>query len=156
ISNLSGASGTNSKMDDIQASVLLGKLPRLDAAIARRAELATEYTELLRNVPGVLRLPTVVERGVTAEPVYYVYVIEVERRDALVEPLPRAGMGPEVSSPPPLHLQPSSAGHGHGRGDFPNAEAACERTVALPFPPALSLEDVHRVCEVIRHFYTGD
>ncbi|MET8685376.1 DegT/DnrJ/EryC1/StrS family aminotransferase [Streptomyces sp. NPDC004732] len=155
ISNLSGASGTNSKMDDIQASVLLGKLPRLDAAIDRRTELAAVYTELLSDMPGVTRLPTVVDRGVTADPVFYVYVIEVERRDALVEHLTREGVGTEVFYPIPLHLQPCFAELGHQRGDFPNAEAACERTVALPFHPDLALDDMHRVCEAIRRFYTG-
>ncbi|MEU6820917.1 DegT/DnrJ/EryC1/StrS family aminotransferase [Streptomyces atriruber] len=155
ISNLSGASGTNSKMDDIQASVLLGKLPRLDAAIDRRTELAAVYTELLSDMPGVLRLPTVVDRGVSADPVFYVYVIEVERRDALVEHLTREGIGTEVFYPIPLHLQPCFAELGHHRGDFPNAEAACERTVALPFHPDLTLDDMHRVCDAIRRFYTG-
>ncbi|SMF50745.1 DegT/DnrJ/EryC1/StrS aminotransferase family protein [Streptomyces sp. Amel2xC10] len=155
ISNLSGASGTNSKMDDIQASVLLGKLPRLDAAIARRAELAAAYTELLSGVPGVLRLPTVTVRDVPADPVFYVYVIEVERRDALVEHLTREGVGTEVYYPTPLHLQPCFAELGHRRGDFPHAEAACERTVALPFHPDLGLDDVQRVCEAVRRFYTG-
>ncbi|MFH8611456.1 DegT/DnrJ/EryC1/StrS family aminotransferase [Streptomyces sp. NPDC018029] len=155
ISNLSGASGTNSKMDDIQASVLLGKLPRLDAAIDRRRELAAVYTELLSDMPGVLRVPTVVDRGVPADPVFYVYVIEVERRDALVEHLTREGIGTEVFYPIPLHLQPCFAELGHRRGDFPNAEAACERTVALPFHPDLALDEVHRVCEAVRRFYTG-
>ena len=55
ISNLSGVSGTNSKMDDLQAAVLLAKLDRLDRDIARRAELAAAYGERLRDVPGVLR-----------------------------------------------------------------------------------------------------
>ncbi|WP_055523817.1 DegT/DnrJ/EryC1/StrS family aminotransferase [Streptomyces graminilatus] len=155
ISNLSGASGTNSKMDDIQASVLLGKLPRLDAAIARRAELAAAYTEALSGVPGILRLPTVAVRDVPADPVFYVYVIEAERRDALVEHLTREGIGTEVYYPTPLHLQPCFAELGYRRGDFPHAEAACERTLALPFHPDLGLDDVHRVCEAVRRFCTG-
>ncbi|MFW6692213.1 DegT/DnrJ/EryC1/StrS family aminotransferase [Streptomyces sp. MAR4 CNX-425] len=155
ISNLSGASGTNSKMDDIQASVLLGKLPRLDDAIARRAELAAAYTELLTGVPGILRLPTVAVREVPADPVFYVYVIEAERRDALVEHLTREGIGTETYYPTPLHLQPCFAELGYRRGDFPHAEAACERTVALPFHPDLGLDDIQRVCEAVRRFYTG-
>ncbi|MFE2041602.1 DegT/DnrJ/EryC1/StrS family aminotransferase [Streptomyces sp. NPDC059477] len=155
ISNLSGSSGTNSKMDDIQASVLLGKLPRLDAAIARRAELAAAYTERLRDVPGILRLPTVIDREGRGEPVFYVYVIEAERRDELVAHLTREGIGTEVYYPTPLHLQPCFAELGHRRGDFPHAEAACERTVALPFHPDLALDDVDRVCEVITRFYRG-
>ncbi|MGP4111162.1 DegT/DnrJ/EryC1/StrS family aminotransferase [Streptomyces sp. 4N509B] len=155
ISNLSGASGTNSKADDLQAAVLLGKLPRLDAAIARRAELAAAYTERLRDVPGVTRLPTVVPREAATNPVYYVYLVEVERRDALVEHLTRQGIGTEVYYPTPLHLQPCFAHLGHRPGDFPHAEAACARTVALPFHPDLALADVDRVCEAVSDFYRG-
>ncbi|MEV6670581.1 DegT/DnrJ/EryC1/StrS family aminotransferase [Streptomyces sp. NPDC051162] len=156
ISNLAGASGTNSKMDDIQAAVLLGKLPRLDGAIARRAELARAYTERLRGVPGVLRLPAVVRREAVAEPVFYVYVIEVERRDELVTHLAHEGVGTEVYYPTPLHLQPAFAGLGHRPGDFPHAEAACAHTVALPFHPDLSLTDVDRVCDAVSRFYGGN
>ena len=155
ISNLSGASGTNSKMDDVQACVLLGKLPYLDGDIARRAQLADAYTERLRSVPGVLRLPTVVKREVEAAPVFYVYLIEVERRDELVAHLTRHGIGTEVYYPSPLHLQPCFAELGYRRGDFPHAEAACDHAVALPFHHDLDESEMDRVCDVISDFYTG-
>nr|WP_260216584.1 DegT/DnrJ/EryC1/StrS family aminotransferase [Streptomyces gossypii] len=156
ISNLSGVSGTNSKMDDLQAAVLLGKLPQLDAAIARRAELARAYTERLRGVEGVLRLPAVVERDVPADPVCCAYVIEADRRDALVGHLTAQGIGTEVYYPTPLHLQPCFAGLGNRLGDFAHAEAAAERTVALPCYPDLSTAAVDRVCDAIRRFYAAN
>jgi len=155
ISNLSGVSGTNSKMDDIQAAVLLAKLTRLDQDIARRAELAAAYDERLRDVPGVLRTPVVAQREDETNPVFYVYLIEVEDRDALAAHLADQGVGTEIYYPTPLHLQPCFADLGHRPGDFPNAEAACARTVALPFYPDLTIDDVDRVCDVIRAFYTG-
>lgn len=147
--------GVNSKMDDLQAAVLLAKLPRLRQDIARRAELAAAYTERLADVPGVLRLPTVVERGVPTEPVFYVYLIEVEQRDGLARFLARHGVGTETYYPTPLHLQPCFADLGYRRGDFPHAEAACERTLALPLYPDLSLDDVDMVCDLVRRFGTG-
>jgi len=152
ISNLSGTSGTNSKMDDIQAAVLLAKLSRLDADIAERARLAAAYTERLRDMPGVLRLPAVVTRAVPTDPVYYVYLIEVERRDELAAHLTEAGVGTEIYYPRPLHLQPCFADLGYREGDFPNAEAACERALALPFYPGLALTQVDRVCDAIHSF----
>ncbi|WP_460397049.1 DegT/DnrJ/EryC1/StrS family aminotransferase [Actinophytocola sediminis] len=155
ISNLSGRSGTNSKMDDIQACVLMGKLPHLDTNITRRAALAEAYTERLRAVPGVLRLPSLAKREVRSDPVFYVYAIEVENRDGLVEHLTRHGIGTEVYYPSPLHLQPCFAHLGYRRGDFPNAEAACERAVALPFYQDLTDDEVDRVCAAISAFYTG-
>lgn len=155
ISNLSGVSGTNSKMDDLQAAVLLAKLGHLDEDIARRAELAAAYTERLRDIPEILRLPTVVPREAETNPVFYVYLIEVEERDALEAHLTAAGIGTEVYYPTPLHLQPCFTDLGHQEGDFPNAEAACRRTIGLPFYPDLTQAAMDRVCDTIRRFFTG-
>ncbi|WP_419992795.1 DegT/DnrJ/EryC1/StrS family aminotransferase [Streptomyces boninensis] len=155
ISNLSGASGTNSKMDDLQAAVLLAKLERLDADIARRATLAAAYTERLSGIPGVLRLPAIVERGVPTDPVFYVYEIETERRDELVAHLTARGIGTDTYYPIPLHLQPCFAGHGHREGDFPVAEAASAHAVALPFFPDLTEEQLDYVTGTIRDFFDG-
>jgi UDP-2-acetamido-2-deoxy-ribo-hexuluronate aminotransferase len=155
ISNLSGVSGTNSKMDDLQAAVLLAKLDQLDEVITRRAALAAAYTERLRDIPEILRLPTVVPRDAETNPVYYVYLIEVEERDALEAHLTKAGIGTEVYYPTPLHLQPCFADLGHKEGDLPNAEAACRRTIGLPFYPDLTEAAMDRVCDAIRGFFTG-
>ncbi|PPK64070.1 DegT/DnrJ/EryC1/StrS family aminotransferase [Actinokineospora auranticolor] len=147
--------GFNSKMDDIQAAVLLAKLERLDADIARRGELAAAYTERLRGCPGVRRLPTVVERDVDTTPVFYVYLVEVDHRDTLAAYLAAHGVGTETYYPVPLHLQPCFAELGHRRGDFPVAEAACARTLALPLYPDLTDFQVDRVCALIRAFFGG-
>lgn len=155
ISNLSGVSGTNSKMDDLQAAVLMAKLTRLDRDIARRAELAAAYSERLRDLPGVRQVPTVVPRRNETNPVWYVYVVEVERRDALVEHLTARGIGTETYYPSPLHLQPCFADLGYRPGQFPAAEAACRHTVALPLYPDLAHDDVDVVCDAIRDFYAG-
>lgn len=155
ISNLSGASGTNSKMDDIQAAVLMAKLPRLDEDIAARARLAQAYHERLSGLPGILRLPTVVERAVPTDAVFYVYEIEVERRDELVAHLASRGIGTETYYPIPLHVQPCFAHLGYGPGDFPVAEAACASAVALPFYPDLTGEQLDTVVAAIRDFFTG-
>jgi dTDP-4-amino-4,6-dideoxygalactose transaminase len=155
ISTETAIPGMNSKMDDIQAAVLLAKLTRLDRDIARRDELARAYGERLRGVPGIIRLPEVVEREPDSSHVFYVFLIEVERRDALVDHLARLGVGTEVYYPVPLHLQPCFAELGYSRGDFPHAEAASERAVALPFYPDLTVDQIDRVCEAVRAFYTG-
>ncbi|WP_223281006.1 DegT/DnrJ/EryC1/StrS family aminotransferase [Streptomyces antnestii] len=152
ISTETTQAGQNSKADDIQAAVLLAKLDRLDADIARRAELAAAYTERLATVPGILRLPTVVARTSATNPVYYVYLIEVRHRDALAAFLAQRGIGTETYYPVPLHRQPCFAQLGYDEGDFPHAEAACRRTLALPFHPDLTMDQVDHVCETIRAF----
>lgn len=147
--------GTNSKMDELQAAILLAKLGRLDRDIATRARLAAAYDERLAGVPGILKLPKAVARDAETEPVFYVYLIEVERRDELEAHLTRSGIVTETYYPIPLHLQPCFADLDYRAGDFPNAEAACTRTIALPFYPDLTLDDVDRVCGAVRDFYDG-
>lgn len=155
ISNLSVISGVNSKMDDIQAAVLLAKLARLDAAIARRRELAQLYSERLPGIPGVLRVPAISLRPVPVNPVWYAYLIEVAQRDNLAAHLASRGIGTETYYPQPLHLQPCFADLGYSRGDFPNAEAACAQTIALPLYPDLSTAEAGRVCAEIIRFFSG-
>ncbi|CRK59492.1 pleiotropic regulatory protein [Alloactinosynnema sp. L-07] len=153
ISNETVLPGLNSKMDDLQAAVLLAKLATLDADIARRAVLAAAYTERLADRPGVLRLPTVVKRQADTTAVFYVYLIEVERRDDLVAHLAANGVTTETYYPVPLHRQPCFAELGHRAGEFPNAEAACAHAVALPLYPDLTESQVDRVCELIKGFF---
>ncbi|WP_232840614.1 DegT/DnrJ/EryC1/StrS family aminotransferase [Streptomyces sp. Go-475] len=152
ISNLSRVSGTNSKMDDIQAAVLMAKLSRLDEDIRRRSVLADAYTERLRGADGVLAVPRLVPRAVPVDPVFYVYLVEVERRDELAEHLAGRGIGTETYYPRPLHTQPCYAGR-QAPGSLPRAEAACRRTLALPLYPDLTEEQVDTVCAAISDFY---
>lgn len=155
ISNPTSVSGVNSKMDDIQAAVLMAKLTRVENDIARRGELAAAYTERLCEIPGIVKLPTISRRSAETNPVFYVYLIEVERRDELAAYLAGRAVETEVYYPKPLHLQPCFADLGCSHGDFPRAELACERAIALPLYPDMSLEDVDRVCDSVRDFFAG-
>ncbi|AXB48005.1 aminotransferase DegT [Amycolatopsis albispora] len=147
ISTESGLIGTNSKMDDIQAAILLAKLTCLDEDIARRRALALEYGAGLAGIPGIRRRP---ELG--PDDVCYVYLIEADRRDELAAYLAEAGIGTETYYPIPLHRQPCFAEFGP-HPDLPHAEAACARALALPLYPDLEARDVHTVCAHIRRFY---
>ncbi|MGH3245870.1 MAG: DegT/DnrJ/EryC1/StrS family aminotransferase [Trebonia sp.] len=155
ISNPTVFSGINSKMDDIQAAVLLAKLDRLDADIKRRSEIADYYTARLDGIGGIVRTPAIAARSAPVNSVWYVYLIEADRRDRLAEYLAARGIGTETYYPQPLHLQPCFAHLGYRRGDFPVAEAACERALALPLYPDLALRDAAAVCDEIARFYSG-
>jgi len=144
--------GFNSRVDDLQAAVLLGRLETLDEAIERRAALAARYDRRLAALAGLVAVPRT-RPDPEATTVDYVYVIEAERRDRLVEHLDARGIGTEVYYPLPLHLQPCFAGLGHRAGDFPVAERASARTVALPLYPELTEEEVDQVCTQIEAFY---
>ncbi|KAB8161268.1 aminotransferase class I/II-fold pyridoxal phosphate-dependent enzyme [Streptomyces sp. 3MP-14] len=153
IANETALPGVNSKMDDFQAAVLRAKLPDLDGAIERRAALAAAYTERLRDVPGVRRLPEPHSEGPGERGVFYVYLVEVERRDALAAHLAARGIGTETYYPRSLHRQPCFAELGYGQGAFPVAEAASRHALALPFHPDLTDDQVRRVCEAVAAFY---
>ncbi len=155
ISTESALPGANSKMDDIQAAVLLAKLSLLEDHIVRRAELADAYTARLRDAPGIVRLPRTTAGTADDRDVYYVYLIETEHRDSLVDHLDRHGIGTEVYYPVPLPHQPALAHLGHRQGEFPHAEAAARHAVALPFHPDLRSDDLDRVCDTIRSFLAG-
>ena len=125
IANATEIPGVNSKMDDIQAAVLLAKLSRLDADIATRGRLAAAYTERLSDLAGVVRLPTAVERRVNTTEVFYVYPIEVRRRDELADYLAANGIGTETYYPIPLHLQPCFAQLGYRAGHVEAGDVNC-------------------------------
>ncbi|MFW6640946.1 DegT/DnrJ/EryC1/StrS family aminotransferase [Nocardiopsis algeriensis] len=152
IANPTVLPGCNSKMDDIQAAVLLAKLSRLEDAIARRAQLSARYDSRLRDLPGVRAVPSGAPVHPGGNRVVYVHLVEVEERDALVAHLAGAGIGTEVYYPLPLHLQPCFAHLGYARGAFPRAERACEAAVALPLHPDLTDAQVDRVCDEIEDF----
>ncbi len=142
-----------SRMDEIQAAILLTRLAGLDADIARRAELASHYDARLAGLYPQVRTPAIVRRRDDITAVYYVYEIESERKKELIPYLAAHGVGTEEYYPLPLHLQTCFAHLGYRPGDFPNAESACRRTLALPLYPDMTEEDVDYVCGVIASFY---
>lgn len=145
--------GSNAKMDDVQAAVLLGRLARIEAEVNHRAELADAYDRGLRGARVVRRLPEVVQGSrARVHPVFSRYTVAVVDRDGLIGHLARAGIGAEACYPCPLHLQPCFAGHGHREGDFPNAEEASRHLVALPLYPDLTLHQVADVCAAVHSF----
>jgi dTDP-4-amino-4,6-dideoxygalactose transaminase len=152
ISNAASISGTNSKMDEVQAAVLLTRLARLNQAIARRAELARYYDERLADVAQIRR-PVLKPGSAATNPVWYVYLVEADDRDALADFLAGKGIGTEIYYPRPLHLQPCFASLGHRPHDFPVAERVAGRALALPLYPDLTPAQADRVCQAIEEFY---
>ena len=141
--------GYNSRLDTLQAAILLVKLTTTEKAIAARERHARHYTERLTGIPGV-RVQSVRK---DAHPVYYVYNILVPQRDALATYLKGKGIGTTIYYPKPLHLQPCFAYLGYKEGDFPVSERICKEILALPMYPELTDDEVDYVCDTIASFY---
>ncbi len=145
--------GTNSKMDDIQAAVLLNRLNYLDQDIQKRADLAAYYDKRLSKIQQV-KIPQFSAQSENTNCVYYVYVIMAEQRDKLVQYLNANGIGTEIYYPKPLHLQPCFAPYIHSQLSLTVAEDICHKAVAVPLYPGLTYEQIDFVCDHIEKFYS--
>lgn len=141
--------GTNSRLDALQAAVLLAKLPHLGAWSAARRANAAWYDAALAGLEAV-RTPLTDPAN---EHIFHQYVIAAERRDALQEHLKAAGVGTAVYYPLPLHQQRCFAYLGYAAGAFPVSEAAARSVLALPIYPELTEEPRAYVVRSIRSFY---
>ena len=139
----------NSRLDTLQAAMLLVKLKYLDAWTRARRENAAFYQEALAGVPGVL----VPKDAPREKAVYHTFIIQAERRDALKDFLAENGVETAVHYPRPIHLQDAAASLGRGRGSFPEAERQAERILSLPVHPDLSRAQLRRVADLVRSFY---
>jgi dTDP-4-amino-4,6-dideoxygalactose transaminase len=141
--------GTNSRLDTLQAAILLAKLPRLAGWSARRRDHAAHYTAALATVAGVR--PPVVERN--NEHIFHQYTLRVERRDELQAHLKGKGIGTAVYYPIPLHLQACFSHLGYKPGRLPAAEQAAREVLSLPIYPELARAQQDYVIDGIRGFY---
>ncbi len=141
--------GTNSRLDTLQAAVLLAKLPHLPDWSARRRQHAAYYSAALADLPQVK--PPVVQAN--NEHIFHQYTLRVERRDELQAHLKTKGIGSAVYYPVPLHLQPCFSHLGYRRGRLPEAERAAGDVLSLPVYPELQREQLDYVIDAIRGFY---
>src|SRR5437899_6724009 len=145
--------GTNSRLDTLQAAVLLAKLPHLAAWSARPRAHADYYTRAFAVTPGgrgALRPPPVDPANAH---IYHQYTVRAERRDELQAHLKAQGIGSAIYYPLPLHLQPCFTHLGYQAGQFPESERASREALSLPVYPELTRAQLDCVIETIRGFY---
>lgn len=140
--------GINSRLDALQAALLLVKLPHLEDWHQGRRKNAAFYDRHLADLD--LTLPLVREEN---ESVFNQYVIRLEGRDALREHLKAEGISTEIYYPVPLHRQECYRELGYREGDLPEAESAARETLALPIYPQLTEEQLGEVVAAIRGFF---
>jgi dTDP-4-amino-4,6-dideoxygalactose transaminase len=142
--------GRNSRFDEVIAAFQLHRLPTFADRLERRARIADYYTERFEGLR---------DRGVQAPPpgrngrCYYVYSLQVSRREDLRAYLTEQGIGSHIYYPVPLPLQPAFAEWAPEGADWPNARWASESNLAIPIWPHLTDADVERVADAVCDFF---
>lgn len=139
----------NSRLDTLQAAMLLVKLDYLEKWTQERREIARLYREHLKGIPEI-QLP-VAEQNTRA--VYHTFVIQAERRDELQTFLAEQGIGTKIHYKPPIHLQPAALDLGYGKGSLPVTERQAQKILSLPVSGQVTHDMLEYVVNKIREFY---
>jgi len=128
--------GYNSRLDELQAAILLNKLSHLDEYISKRRHLAKQYDKLLAET-GLI-LPKTMQGN---KHVFYLYVVRHPHRDKIISKLKKKDIIVNISYPWPVHLMSAYRSLGYKEGDFPVAEKAAREIFSLPMYPSLTSEE---------------
>ena len=139
--------GGNSRLDEIQASILRIKLKHLDSENAARNHVADGYRKGLTNCK--LTLPHT-RRDSTH--VFHLFVIRTFSRDELRQHLNDRGIGNAVHYPVPIHLQPAYKGRLRGGERLPVTERVSGEVLSLPMYPELTESETEVVVEAVTRF----
>jgi dTDP-4-amino-4,6-dideoxygalactose transaminase len=141
--------GYNSRLDSIQAAILLVKLKWLDKWNVKRRQNAKIYASKLKDLVDI---PVEQPHEFC---VFHTYVIQAEKRSELQDYLQNKGIGTSIHYPIPIHLQPAAKEVGYQRGAFPVCERQSQRILSLPIHQGMKEEHVHYVVDNIISFYRG-
>jgi dTDP-4-amino-4,6-dideoxygalactose transaminase len=136
--------GYNSRLDELQASILRVKLPHVDRWNEARRRLAKEYNQRLSTCPGV---QTPVEERFATH-VYSQYTIRIpeDRREDAMRALESKGFSSAIHYPTPLHTLPLYADRFMR---LPHAELACKEVLSLPIWPELDSETLSQIADTL-------
>ncbi|MCG3133159.1 MAG: dTDP-3-amino-3,4,6-trideoxy-alpha-D-glucose transaminase [Planctomycetes bacterium] len=141
--------GWNSRLDSLQAAVLVVKLRHLDAWSEARRRNAAYYDEALAGIDG-LRTPKALPGK---RHIYNQYMVRSDRRDDLMKFLGERGVGTAIYYPLSLHEQECFRNLGYVRGQFPESERACRENLSLPVHPELTEAERDHVVRSVRAFH---
>ena len=141
--------GINSRLDTIQAAVLLAKLEVLEEELDKRQEAANFYNEMLQ---GVLEVPAMKTESRSSYAQYVVLAESEEEKRKLVEYLYENGIPTLYYYPTPLHKLPVFMSENYSDGGFPNTVTYCERAFGIPFSPYITKAEQMQVIKRIKEF----
>lgn len=140
--------GYNSRLDTMQAAILLAKMKYIDTLNWMRMQRAGWYRELLAGIDW-LTLPAPNEGHV-----YHQFTVRVKngKRDELAKYLKANGVDTMVYYPVPLHKMKLFRDRCYIHGSLENAERAAAEVLSLPIEPLMSRQEVEQVAEAVRKF----
>jgi len=141
--------GYNYRLDELSAALGVAQLGRIEELLGKRERVAGWYNERLQGIEGVC---TPYIAPTTTRMSWFVYVVRFRpplKRDQILAALKARGI-PSRPYFTPIHLQPFYVQKfGYKRGDFPQAEAAGDSCLALPFSSVMTEEQVDCVCSIL-------
>jgi dTDP-4-amino-4,6-dideoxygalactose transaminase len=145
-------SGTNSRLDTLQAAVLHKKLPYLSQWNSDRLTIAQMYDKELAPLASAGIIPMENQSGTGH--IYHLYVIKIDdscplSRQQLQAQLTVAGIQTGIHYPIPCHLQPAFSYLGYQQGDFPQSEKLSQQILSLPMYPGLKNSQITEVIDAI-------
>lgn len=139
--------GMNSRLDTIQAAILIEKLAIFADEIEARNRIAARYNEHLAD--HVASVPFVIDGGVS---VWAQYTLEHDNRSGLQAHLKEKGVPTAVYYPIPIHKQDIYSRYPLGPGGLPVSEEKAERVMSLPMHPYLDEKTQDRIIDAVRSF----
>lgn len=145
--------GFNYRLSDVHSAIGVAQLERLTDMLDARARVAGWYQERMRDVDGVTPMYEGPQRRS-----WFVYAPRLDTdldRDEVIGDLEAQGISAKPYLPC-IHLQPYYRDcHGHGPGEYPVTEAISSSTIALPFFPEMTQDQVERVCTTLASVIAG-
>jgi UDP-2-acetamido-2-deoxy-ribo-hexuluronate aminotransferase len=135
--------GLNSRLDTLQAAILLPKLEILDEELALKNKVAERYTKLLKEA-GLDTTPFIENHNISA---WGQYTIRVKNRSQLQEKLKEAGIPTAVYYPIPLNKQPAVA---DAKTRLPVGNEVAVEVMSLPMHAYMHCDDVKLVSETLK------
>ena len=137
----------NSRLDELQASVLRVKLKYLDMENEKRREIARMYDNTLNK--SILNIPS---ESKDVKHVYHLYVVRSTKRNELRDFLNKKGIGTAIHYPLPVHLQPAYKNKFNKIDCLPNTERVCKEILSLPIYQELPLDKVEFISDSINQW----
>jgi hypothetical protein len=138
--------GFNSRLDEIQAAILLVKLKYIDKWNKNRIQNALRYNKAWANVKGIV----IPDLDKDSSHIFHLYILLSDERDKLIAKLESKGIQTGIYYPVPLHLQPALEYLGYKEGDFPVAEHVCRCNFAIPVFPELTKREIKYIVNTVK------